>query len=148
MTDPRFDPAFQRGYSGPDPELVVREQAPAAPVEPAVVEVIAAPDVVATPELVETPAPLTPVRRNPYRLALPLFGLVLLIAAGSTLWWQVLHPQATSTTAESQFVELLVTDLPPILALAGFVCVIVWLALGALDRVDSDGTLGADGADG
>jgi hypothetical protein len=133
MTDPRFDPAFQRGYSGPNPELVAREQAPVAPVEPT-------PPAPAALETVDTPAPLAPATRDPYRLALLLFGLVLLIAAVSTLYWQVLHPQATSSTVESQFVEALVSNLPPSLALAGLACGILWLALGALDRVAPDGS--------
>lgn len=135
MSDPRFDPAFQRGYSGPDPELVVREQVSSAAAEALVESEPAAPAVAAAPDIVDPPAPLAPAVRNPYRLALLLFGLVLLIAAASSLYWQVLHPQASSTTVESQFVEVLISNLPPVLGLAGFVCVILWLALGALDRV-------------
>jgi len=140
MTDPRFDPAFQRGYSGPDPELVVREQAvetalPEAPV----------PEVPAELPRSETqPEPVRPESRfairNPSRFALLLFGIALLIAAVASLYWQVVHPQASSTTAESQFVQLLVSNLPPVLGLAGFVCVILWLALGALDRVTIEST--------
>jgi hypothetical protein len=73
---------------------------------------------------------------NPARFALLLLGIALLIVAVGSLYWEVLHPQATSTTVESQFVEVLVSNLPPVLGLAGFGCVILWLALGALDRVN------------
>jgi len=123
MTDPRFDPAFQRGYSGPDPELVAREREGA--------ESGVRPDT--------DPEPESPVSaRNPYRLALLLAGIGLLIAATASLYEQVLHPQASSTTVESQFVQVLVSNLPPVLGLVGFVCVILWLAIGALDRVTLD----------
>jgi hypothetical protein len=132
MTDPRFDPAFQRGYSGPDPELVAREREAA--------ESGTRPETNREPE-----APAS--AHNPYRLALLLFGIALLIAASASLYEQVLHPQASSTTVESQFVEILVSNLPPVLGLVGFICVILWLALGALDRVTFDTDRSGGGRD-
>jgi len=148
MTDPRFDPLFQRGYSGPEPELAVREQAAPtrAPIERAAPGERAAPvgqdeaaasqrsDPAHDPEQ-RGEARVSP--RNLSRLALLLFGLVLLIAAASTLSSQVQNPQGTSTTVESQFVQGLVSTLPPVFALTGLVCLILWLALGALDHVGS-----------
>jgi len=154
MTDPRFDPAFQRGYDGPDPELVVREQVRAEPVTqvPVMPDVAAAPDRVdpaSRPVASQAASPAAPPERelepeqqpdarfaihNPYRLALLLLGIALLIATVSSLYYEVVHPQASSTTADSQFVQLLISNLPPVLGLAGCVCVILWLALGALDH--------------
>jgi hypothetical protein len=142
VTDPRFDPAFQRGYDGPDPELVIREQAPSASA-PVTSAASATPAPEASehrrpqPDAAPEPEPRFAVR-NPYRLALLLLGIAMLIAAVASLYSQVVHPQATSTTAESQFVQVLVSNLPPVLGLAGFVCLILWLALGALDRVTVD----------
>ncbi len=142
MTDPRFDPAFQRGYAGPEPELVARvvvpdaASAPDAPPLPAAVESLARP----TPEPPEPPVdvaiePESPVAiRNPYRLALLIVGVALLLIAGSTLYAQVRHPQANVPTVESQFVQLLLFSLPQAFALAGFVALLLWLVLGALDR--------------
>lgn len=155
MTDPRFDPAFQRGYSGPDPELVVREPVPSAPV-PVAPEAAAVPapvDASAQPQPQSQLQPASaaepeprPAVRNPYRLALLLVGVVLVLASGAALSALVQHPQASSTTADSQFQQLLLVDGPPVLALVGFVCVILWLALGALDRVDRpEGDRGAVG---
>ena len=154
MPDPRFDPAFQRGYSGPEPELVVRTTAPRraepdATPQPADTDAAAdstpartlGPEPAADPDAHSGPEPaLEPPRLspNPFRLALLILGPVLLLAAGSILFEQVQHPNSFNTTLESQFLNLLIYDLPPALALAGFVCVILWLALGALDRVHDD----------
>ena len=141
MTDPRFDPAFQRGYSGPEPELVAREQTPVASV-PSVADPVAVPEEIERPARPEPDAAVEPERRfsihNPSRFALLLLGIVLLLAAVGSLYAEVLHPQTTSTTVESQFVELLISALPPVLGLAGFASVILWLALGALDHVTLD----------
>jgi hypothetical protein len=152
MTDPRFDPAFQRGYSGPDPELVVREKPSAEPVEqgPDADAAVAPPLFIAVerparsrsepdalPDAFPEPSSRFAVH-NPFRLALLLVGLGLLIAAASVLYSEVQQPQASNTTAEAQFAQLLVYFLPPALLLVGFGCVILWLALGALDRIDPD----------
>ncbi len=139
MTDPRFDPAFQRGYSGPQPKPVARGAAPSSSAEAAEPEPAASS---ATAAPVTEPAPESDPARpqlNPYRLALLLFGLALLLASVALLFEQVQHPQGVNTTIESQFVQILTYDLPPGLALAGFVCLIVWLALGALDRPAAPG---------
>jgi hypothetical protein len=144
MTDPRFDPAFQRGYEGPNPELVVRRQA-ASEVVPLEVTASSGPD--AAPE----PRSLDPVSasgagvsepepragpRNPYRLGLLLGGILLIVAAAAILSSQVQQPQASDTTPQAQFVHLLLGLLPPSLLLSGLVCIILWLAIGALDRLD------------
>ncbi len=151
MTDPRFDPAFQRGYSGPEPELVARrtpevdpalDPAAAGPTpegSTAAAIVAQSPDPDPDPDPQHEPAPdsdapAAPRRLNPYRLALLIGGLLLLAAAVSMLYEAVQHPQGTSTTIDSQFLNLLVGNLPPALALAGFICLIAWIALGALDR--------------
>ncbi len=149
MTDPRFDPAFQRGYSGPEPELVARvvvpdaAPAPDAPPVPDAVEPIAGPMPIAEPIARPTPEPPADVTiepesplaiRNPYRLALLIVGVALLLIAGSTLYAQVEHPEANVPTVESQFVQLLLFSLPQAFALAGFVALLLWLVLGALDR--------------
>jgi hypothetical protein len=144
MTDPRFDPAFQRGYSGPEPELVARvvvpdaAPAPDAPPVPDAVEPLAGPMLTPTPPeppvdvTIEPESPLA--IRNPYRLALLIVGVALLLIAGSTLYAQVEHPQENVPTVESQFVQLLLFSLPQAFALAGFVALLLWLVLGALDR--------------
>ena len=144
MSDPRFDPAFQRGYSGPEPELVPRSAAPVGGVVPP-----EDPPAVAVPTAGLTVESLTVESltvgqtlrtsehrgRNPYRLALLVGGLALLLGAVSMIFEVVRHPHGSSTTVESQFVNLLVGDLPPALTLSGLICLIAWLALGALDRV-------------
>lgn len=150
MTDPRFDPAFQRGYDGPDPELAIRQRTPDEPIAP----VTPRPDAAAGPAAVERRSSPEPTHspsvaqepeldpeprlavRNPFRLALLLLGIALLIVALSTLYSQVQHPQAANSTAQAQFIQLLVYSLPPSLLLAGFVCIILWLAFGALDRLE------------
>ena len=142
MTDPRFDPAFQRGYSGPEPELVARvvvpdaAPAPDAPPVPDAVEPLARPmPTPPEPPVDVTIEPESPLAiRNPYRLALLIVGVALLLIAGSTLYAQVRHPQANVPTVESQFVQLLLFSLPQAFALAGFVALLLWLVLGALDR--------------
>lgn len=143
MTDPRFDPAFQRGYSGPQPKPVARVAAPSPRAEVAEPEPAAAPAgnaPVGVPVIEPAPEP-DPDRAllNPYRLALLLFGLALLFGSATLLFEQVQHPQGVNTTIEGQFVQMLTYNLPPGLALAGLVCLIVWLTLGALDRTAGSG---------
>ncbi len=142
MTDPRFDPRFQRGWNGPEP--VVR----AAPTPQPVVAFIPPPPVV------EVTRPETPVDavadeqraepssrfaiHNPARLVLLIGGIVLLIAAVATLNVQIaFQQQQNADPSFSSMVPPLPTallySLPQPLCEAGLISLIVWLALGALD---------------
>jgi hypothetical protein len=135
VTDPRYDPRFQRGWDGPPPApapVVASAPAPTpAPVTP-------------PPAPVEEPAPaestdptpvhgdedLEPPRRNPFRIALAVLGVVLLAATG----WLI--QQSTSATSEPglsalvQFAQVMT----PVLGFAGFAAVIVAIAIGAVRR--------------
>ena len=73
--------------------------------------------------------------RSPFNA---LMAAVLLLAAGSALYSQVAHPLANGPSVGSQFQQLLLNSLPQAFALGGFVAVIMWLVLGALDRLPAD----------
>jgi hypothetical protein len=143
MSDPRFDPAFQRGYTGPEPELVVREVVSARPqtvpdVAPSVLAQIPVPDDVRPPA--ETigdskPEEIWSPRRNPFALAM-LVGGVILIVAGVAMIWSIAtqnnsNAQPTLDTG-AQALAILNYLLPPALFLGGVLGVLGWLILGAL----------------
>lgn len=149
MTDPRFDPRFQRGYSGdgleaqdvaqpaPAPEAAVR----ATPADPVTRREPAQPD---TPEPAATPVDIdvgwAPAAANPYRLALLLTGLAMLLGAGVLIWYSSKNFLIGSTTDDigQQALSALQYLVSPALVVAGFVCIIVWLALGAVTARDAD----------
>ena len=145
MTDPRFDPRFQRGYSGEQPEVpheAVRGPAP-TPAEPP-----SAGEPAAVRVREANPAPLeeveeswAPAPRNPYRLALLLAGVAMLLGAGILIWYTVRTANTGSGVYDVgeqtlSFVEYLV---PPALVLGGLTSLIVWLVLGALAARDARG---------
>jgi hypothetical protein len=124
-TDPRFDPRFQRGYRGSEP-VVAPATTPDPDASPGHDEV-----------LDESWAP-TP--RNPYRIALLLAGVAMLLGAGILIWYSVQTANDTSGFYDVgqqtlSDVEYLV---PPALILSGLVCIIAWLVLGALAARDAE----------
>ncbi len=149
--DPRFDPRYQRGY---DPAAVpvsaqpvtVRPPsdepvrvAPASPVPPAsddrpkaVDEALDEPfEHEDEDELVEGSI------RNPFRLALLLASLGLIVIAVALMWWVASNPNAflfgsAVETAASWMFQEVTTVVPPAAMVAGFVGLGAWLGLGAL----------------
>jgi hypothetical protein len=154
VSDPRFDPRFQRGYDGPPPEAPVRPVAH-APGLPAAARI---PD----PQLAESrpePEPLlassspvqpgfddsdiwTPAARNPYQLALLLAGLAMLLGAGILIWFSVrIIPESTVPyDVGQQTISTIQYLIPPALVVGGLTSIIVWLVLGALASRDGAGS--------
>jgi hypothetical protein len=155
MSDPRFDPAFQRGYDGPEPELVVRPApgvaeavrdftppthadapAPAAErVTPAAAE--SAPGEAET--IVDSPpdGSAQQPRRNPFSVALLVSGLALIVIGLAMIWsfaTRQITVDETGTTFDvgSQALAILNYLLPPALLLGGVLALVAWLILGAL----------------
>jgi len=149
MTDPRFDPRYQRGYSGDGLEApYVAQPAPAAeeavratPADPVTRSEPGQPD---TPEPAATPVEIevgwAPAAANPYRLALLLTGLAMLLGAGVLIWYLGKNFLIGSTTDDigQQELNALQYAVSPALVVAGFVCIIVWLVLGAVIARDAD----------
>lgn len=152
MSDPRFDPRFQRGYAGPQP---VPSGAAAPPPSRALSDPVApeptpidgepaeprpAPALLpsALEDADESSAPqAAPAGRNPYALAL-LIGGVLLFVTGT--WWAWSSAGLTNVSAESdpdaqlraQAISLLGFLMPPALLIGGLLGIVGWLVLGAL----------------
>lgn len=142
MADPRFDPAFQRGYDGPEPELVVRPGPPHAP-EAAAAQRPGVDSAAEHPESAAGSASgvghpdshderLPAARSNPYALALLVAGAAMLVAGGF-----LLQGYATTTveqyTPETQALSTLQQTLAPALLVSGIAGVLAWLVLGALE---------------
>ena len=157
MTDPRFDPAFQRGYSGPAPELVVRDrhavgaQAPRSSAPPPPLPQAPSrtgPPPQAVPLVDDTAADGTAVegtvdgtaaeeselwrapRRNPYSIALLVISVAMSITGGWLMQvWAV--TSATGWSPAQQTAAIVQQQLAPVLLLGGIIGVVVWLVFGA-----------------
>jgi hypothetical protein len=148
--DPRFDPRFQRGYDGPQPE------APRTPAMPSPIEqrhsVIDQIDGIPLPVLAESSQGARPTisdpdvsppddadtawvppRRNPFALAL-LVGAAAMIAVGGWLVWTLATTPANTSTysLDDQAVLLLQQQVAPALLICGTLGIVAWLMLGAL----------------
>jgi len=141
--DPRFDPRFQRGYDGPEPD------APATPAMPSPIQSAASSrppasqDASVSPLGADRPAEPTdtldgdalwsPPRRNPFAIAL-LVGGVVMIAVGLWLVWTVVtqstYPDGNDKAAQA--FGLVQQQVTPALLIAGLLGIIGWLVLGAL----------------
>jgi hypothetical protein len=145
MTDPRYDPSFQRGYDGPPPKLVVRarSRAPkAAAAEEPAPEGIPDPNPEPVAQRLEPEARSieeAPVARrvNPYTVALLIAG-VLATAAGTGM----LVRSATDVTqyggasdTTGLVLQLLTLQLAPALIVGGAILILAWLVLGALSAL-------------
>jgi len=153
--DPRYDPQFQRGY---DPgvhaprsrpaEAARREPEPVNPPPPApealpdrpvpadAPPAAAAPAETADPAQDEADAPR---RRFPFRLVLLLASIASIAAAAWLLWTRVnadplerYYGSDPELLFREQFVEALLIPL----LVAGFVGILLWLAIGAVRRRD------------
>ncbi len=142
--DPRFDPRFQRGF---DPATM--------PVEP---ETLRAPVEVVGPVPPASPVLRAGARRkpsgsrsaddededleptptrNPFRLALLLVSIGLLVLAAATMWWTANNQNAflfgsAVENPQGWMLQQLTSVLPPAAIVAGFVGIATWLGLGAL----------------
>lgn len=157
MTDPRYDPRFQRGWNGElpppvavpvtrdpgEPGLVATPQheqsTAAAPVDREVVWTDAVGPESADAQSADTrriefehadsdDAP----HRNVPRIALAVLGVLLLAATGGLIQ-QAMSMDGSSEPAKiafSQFAQSLI----PVLGFAGFLAVVVAIALGAMRR--------------
>lgn len=138
MTDPRFDPAFQRGYSGPEPELVQRAAPPTPTPSPATTVAAATAETESPVQLVpvrdsaagDDAEPWAPPRRNPYAIALLLVGLAMILVGG---WLTQVYATTAINgyTSEQQTTAILQQQLAPALLVGGIAGVIAWLVLGA-----------------
>ncbi|MEO6114779.1 MAG: hypothetical protein ABIP33_00180 [Pseudolysinimonas sp.] len=147
MTDPRYDEQFRRGYDGP----------PVGPPPAAVPPADRAPDSGTAARIPNSPAAeerrepererererepdpqpdvdWMPPARNPFRLALLLVGIAMLLGAGILIWFGVRSSidQTGEYGVEQQTVSTLYYLVPPALIMGGLVSFIVWLVLGAL----------------
>ena len=146
MTDPRFDPAFQRGYSGPAPELVVRDrlavgaQAPrSSALPPPQAPSRTGPPPQAVPLVDGTAVDGTAAedselwrapRRNPYSIALLVISVAMSITGGWLMQvWAV--TSATGWSPAQQTAAIVQQQLAPVLLLGGIIGVVVWLVFGA-----------------
>ena len=143
--DPRFDPRFQRGYDGPEPDapstpaasLPVdsaegsrRAASTPAPSDDGTAHGVA--DVAALAASSDEDGFWSPPRRNPFALAL-LLGSLAMIAVGLWLFWTVAtastFPNGYDRTAQA--LSILQQELTPALLMAGLLGVIAWVVLGA-----------------
>lgn len=140
--DPRFDPRYQRGFDPAtmpvEPSILrapVEEVGPVPPASPVLPpsregERLAIPD---DDDEEFEPAPT----RNPFRLALLLVSIGLLVVAGALTWWVANNQNAflsgsAAETAWNWTFQSLTQVVPPAAFVAGFVGLGAWLALGAL----------------
>jgi hypothetical protein len=75
--------------------------------------------------------------RNPFRLALLIVSIGLLVMAAALTWWAANNQNAflsgsASETAWNWTLQALTQAVPPAALVAGFVGMGAWLALGAL----------------
>jgi hypothetical protein len=151
-TDPRFDPRFQRGYSGPEPEPLPTLRAenpmswttPVDPTDPAA-EGHGSPDPArsgsaSTSDVAADDAYWPPPRRNPFALAL-LIGGVVMIAVGGWLIWSVVTASSYPNGYDEgeQAFALIQQQLTPALLICGVLGIAGWLVLGALAASDRKG---------
>lgn len=149
MTDPRYDPRFQRGWGG-DP--AASTGVPADPLAPARAEVAAAPapthaaaglprtEAVAAPVESEPTVPddeawIEQPRHNPFRIALAATGVALLAIGGWLIWvsW-VTEAQQSTSTPDGAVLGQVLYQLMPTVVLAGLVALIAAIALGGRPR--------------
>jgi hypothetical protein len=100
--DPRFDPAFQRGFDG-EVESILTERSS----EPAIIEPVLSSPAVTEPQLIEISEPDARGRRiNPYLIALGAVSVVL-IAGGLYLVSRLREFfDSSQTTSDFDFVTL------------------------------------------
>lgn len=149
MTDPRYDPRFQRGWDGTPPDSAPAppsstppptHPAPVAPAGRAEPPRVAVPDPIgAAPtgpaEEPGTEAEVEPAAgpvRNPYRIALVMLGAVLVLA-GAGMLWQLAQP-ITSASPTEYVIPQLEGMVAPWIALSGLLAIIAAIALGAFRR--------------
>jgi hypothetical protein len=140
VTDPRYDPRFQRGWDGAPPPapapVVVPPPAPAVPA-PGPIPVAEAP--VPAPEPIEVdPAPEAewdPPARNPFRIALVVLGIALVVSSAG-LFWQMAqdHSSASVQSPADIAIQQLGYTFAPTLLLVGIIALVVAIALGVLRR--------------
>jgi hypothetical protein len=144
--DPRFDPRFQRGFNPAtmpvDPETVrapVEEVGPVPPTSPVPPAPAPRSDRFADEDVDDDQEEeLEPAStRNPFRLALLLVSVGLLVLAAATLWWTANNQSAflfgsAVETPQGWMFQQLTGVLPPAAIVAGLVGLVIWVALGAL----------------
>lgn len=151
--DPRFDPRFQRGYDGPEPDVPATPAA-SSPVEPGASSRGPAAasassergdgvgDGGGPPGPTDLDAPSAgpdgeglwpPPRRNPFALVL-LIGSLAMIGVGIWLFWTVVTASTFPNGYDkaSQAFALAQQQLTPALLIAGVLGLIGWFVLGAL----------------
>ena len=136
--DPRFDPVFQRGYDPAVHAPAARRSVLRTPAErpaplPAPPE--RAPEPAPAPVREEEPEEDEVSRRNPWLLALLLVSIGLLIAAGVLLWrvgQRDVYSGSSLPTGAELMVQQLAYMLPPGLIVAGFVGIVLRVAIGAV----------------
>jgi hypothetical protein len=146
VTDPRYDPRFQRGWDGappPAPAPVVvpppqpdttRSSPPSLPAPtpdpaPAVEETVPPADADPAMEAEDDPP-----ARNPFRIALVALGIALVVIAAG-LFWQMTQDQSGAVQSPDQVaLQQLAYTFAPTLLLVGIIALIAAIALGVLRR--------------
>jgi hypothetical protein len=140
--DPRFDPRYQRGFDPAtmpvEPETLRAPVEEVGPVPPASPVLPPARDSARLAILDDEDEEFEPApTRNPFRLALLLVSIGLLVIAGALTWWVANNQNAflsgsAAETAWNWTFQSLTQVVPPAALVAGFVGLGAWLALGAL----------------
>jgi hypothetical protein len=140
--DPRFDPRFQRGFDPAtmpvDPAVVRAPVEEVGPVPPASPVLPPASDGVEAAPLDDEDDELDQVPgRNPFRIALLLVSVGLLVLAAAILWWTANNQSAylygsAVETAQGWMFQAITQIVPTAAIVAGFVGLAIWLGLGAL----------------
>jgi hypothetical protein len=139
--DPRFDPVFQRGY---DPQVHGGRRPRSAPrhgTQPVPIVTTPPEPVVAVPAAdhgaeLEAATPPALSARNPFRIALLVTSVVLIVVAALMIWNKVgedvYYGGFSGTNQGLLFRSQLIATLPVPLLTGGMIGVILWLAIGAI----------------
>lgn len=139
--DPRYDPRFQRGFTGPVPVAQVTGPVPVAQVPDARVPDVRAPDAdpvppdAAAPPTSATPVPLVdrPLTENPLIWGLLVAGVALIVAAiGLLTWWMALARASGTQQVDYALLMFLIQLTPVLIGLGGATL----LGVGFLFAVD------------
>lgn len=156
--DPRFDPRYQRGFDPStmpvEPETLRAPVEDAGPVPPASTVPAAKahePHGFDEPDDDDELEPLP--TRNPFRLALLLTSIGLLAIATAIMWWTATNRSAflwgsARETPLTWMFQQMTQIVPAAAAVAGFVGLGAWLALGALASLGRRSVASRDGDDG
>jgi hypothetical protein len=135
VSDPRFDARYQRGYVAPPGESAAPQSVPVVRTpEPEVAAVPVRSEPVPEPAPPEESAatPETAPGRDPFRIALVVLGVALLVTTGAFIQ-QITVTESATDPARQAFLQL-AQQLVPVTGFGGFSALIAAIALGAVRR--------------